>query len=478
MFDVVIIGAGVVGTAVARELARYDLKICVVEKNNDVNMGTSKANSAIIHAGFDAVPGSLKAKLNVMGNKIMDKLSKDLDFEFKRNGSMVLCFEEENIPKLHELKAQGEKNGVEGMKVISGEEARKMEPALSLEVKAALYAPTGGIVCPFGMNLAFAENAFMNGVEFKFNYKVMDMKKVKDEFIISDGKEEIKSKFIVNATGVYSDEFNNMISNNKINIRARKGEYLLFDKTSGEKVAHTIFQLPTRLGKGILVTPTVHGNLLIGPNALDINEKDDVTTTKEGIKEVMEKAALSVTDIPMNMVITSFSGLRATGNTGDFIIGEAKDVPGFINAAGIESPGLSASPAVGMMIKDIIIEKLEPSLKKDFIEKRQGIIKFSELSKEEKQELIKEKPEYGHIICRCEMVTEGEILDAMRRPLGAKTLDGVKIRTRAGMGRCQAGFCTPKTIAIIAKELGVSPLEVTKFSNNSKVLTGINKENI
>lgn len=478
MFDVVIIGAGVVGTAVARELSRYDLKVCVVEKNNDVNMGTSKANSAIIHAGFDAVPGSLKAKLNVMGNKIMDKLSEDLDFEFKRNGSMVLCFEEENIPKLHELKAQGEKNGVEGMKVISGEEAREMEPALSLEVKAALYAPTGGIVCPFGMNLAFAENAFMNGVEFKFNYKVMDMKKEKDEFIISDGKEKIKTKFIVNATGVYSDEFNNMISNNKINIRPRKGEYLLFDKTAGEKVAHTIFQLPTRLGKGILVTPTVHGNLLIGPNALDINEKDDVTTTKEGIKEVMEKAALSVTNIPMNMVITSFSGLRATGNTGDFIIGEAKDVPGFINAAGIESPGLSASPAVGMMIKDIIIEKLKPSLKKDFIEKRQGIIKFSELSKEEKQELIKEKPEYGHIICRCEMVTEGEILDAMRRPLGAKTLDGVKIRTRAGMGRCQAGFCTPKTIAIIAKELGVSPLEVTKFGNNSKVLTGINKENI
>lgn len=478
MFDVIIIGAGVVGTAVARELSRYDLKVCVVEKNNDVNTGTSKANSAIIHAGFDAVPGTLKARLNVMGNKIMDKLSKDLDFEFKRNGSMVLCFEEENIPKLHDLKAQGEKNGVEGLEIISGEEARKMEPSLSLEVKAALYAPTGGIVCPFGMNLAFAENAFMNGVEFKFNYKVKDIKKIEDEFVITDGKEEIKSKVLVNAAGVYSDEFNNMISEEKITVRPRKGEYLLFDKTAGEKVSHTIFQLPTRLGKGILVTPTVHGNLLIGPNALDINEKDDVTTTKEGIKEVIEKAALSVNDIPMNMVITSFSGLRATGNTHDFIIGEAKDVPGFINAAGIESPGLSASPAVGIMIKDIIVEKLSPSLKKDFIEKRKGILKFSELTKEEKEKLIKEKPEYGHIICRCEMVTEGEILDAMRRPLGAKTLDGVKIRTRAGMGRCQAGFCTPKTVAIIARELGVSPLEVTKFGNNSKLLTGLNKENI
>lgn len=478
MYDVLVIGAGVVGTAAARELSRYNLKLCVLEKNYDVNMGTSKANSAIIHAGFDAKPGSLKAKLNVMGNLMMDKLSEELDFEFHRNGSMVLCFEEENIPKLEDLRIQGEKNGVPDLRIISGDEARRKEPTLTDDVKAVLYAPTGGIVCPFGMNLAFAENAYVNGAEFKFNFNVKSIRKEDNAFIVSDGREEIKGKFVVNAAGVYSDVLNNMVSSSKITVKPRKGEYLLFDKTAGEKVRSTIFQLPTKLGKGILVTPTVHGNLLVGPNALDINDKEDVTTTKEGMSEVIEKAALSVKNLPMNMVITSFSGLRATGNSGDFIIGEAEDAPGFINAAGIESPGLSASPAVGIMIKDIIVNKLNADKKDNFIEKRRGIIKFSELSNEEKQALIEKQPEYGNIICRCEMVTEGEILDAIRRPLGAKTLDGVKIRTRAGMGRCQAGFCTPKTVAIIAKEMNISPLEVTKFGEGSKVLTGLNKENI
>ncbi len=478
MYDVIIIGAGVIGTAAAREIARYNLKICVVEKSADVNMGTSKANSAIIHAGFDAKPGSLKAKLNVKGNKMMEKLSKDLDFDFEKNGSMVLCFSEESRGSLEELKEQGIKNGVEGLRIISGDEAREIEPELTKDVVAVLYAPTGGIVCPFGMNLAFAESAYINGVDFKFNFKVEDIKKEGEEFLVLSQGEELRSKVVINATGVYSDDINNLLSTNKLKITPRKGEYLLFDKTVGNIVHNTIFQLPTKLGKGILVTPTVHGNLLIGPNALDIDDKEDLSTTREGMKDVAEKAALSVNKIPMNMVITSFSGLRATGSTGDFIIGELEDIPGFINAAGIESPGLTASPAVGEMLRDIIVDKLKPELKTNYIEKREGIKKFSHMNDEEREAIIKERPEYGNIICRCEMITEAEIIDSIRRPLGAKTLDGVKIRTRAGMGRCQAGFCTPKLISLLSRELGISPLDVTKFGNESYVLTGINKENI
>ncbi|MGM9973546.1 MAG: NAD(P)/FAD-dependent oxidoreductase [Clostridiaceae bacterium] len=478
MYDVVIIGAGVIGTAAAREIARYKLKICVVEKHSDVNMGTSKANSAIIHAGFDAKVGTLKAKLNVEGNKMMKKLSKDLDFDFDQNGSMVLCFDMGDIDNLKKLYEQGKENGVEGLKILSGDEARSIEPNLSAEVVAVLYAPSGGIVCPFGMNLAFAESAFINGVDFKFNYKVIDIKKENELFILTDGKEEIKGKIVINASGVYSDDLSNILSEKKINVHPRKGEYLLFDKMVGNTVHNTIFQLPTKLGKGVLVTPTIHGNLLVGPNALDIEDKEDLSTTREGLKDIAEKAALSVNKLPMNMVITSFSGLRAVGNSGDFIIEEAQGVPGFINAAGIESPGLTASPAIGKMLKDMVIEKLNPETKDNYQEKRIGIKKFSALDNEEKKRVIDINPKYGNIICRCEMVTEAEIIDAIRRPLGARTLDGVKIRTRAGMGRCQAGFCTPKLVDILSKELNISPLEVTKFGEESYILTGINKENI
>lgn len=476
MFDVIIIGAGVIGCSAARELSKYDIKTCVLEKHEDVACGTSKANSAIVHAGFDAKPGSLKAKLNVKGNAMFDKLSEELDFPFKRNGSLVLCFEEENIGKLEDLMKQGIENGVPDLRIIAGDELRKMEPSLSKEVYAALYAPTGSITCPYEMTIAFAENAYTNGVKFEFDTEVKEIIKKEECFVINTNKGEFKAKAVINAAGVFSDDINNMISDKTLKIIGRKGEYCLFDKTAGKTVSHTIFQLPTKMGKGVLVTPTVDGNLLIGPNAVDIDERSDVNTTREGLDDIVLKAQRSIKEIPMNQVITSFSGIRAHVESDDFIIGEAEDAENFINAAGIESPGLSSAPAIACMLAEIVAGKLNSKKNEKFNPIRKGIPKFRDLNNEQRKKLIAECPDYGKIICRCETVTEGEIVNAIRRPLGAKSVDGVKRRTRAGMGRCQSGFCLTRVVDILARELGIAKTEVTKFGGESKLLIGKNKD--
>ena len=478
MFDVTIIGAGVIGCSIARELSKYQLKVCVLEKGEDVSVGTSKANSAIVHAGFDAKPNSLKGKLNVKGNAMFDKLAEELDFHFKRIGSLVICFNEEDIQGLEKLKKQGEKNGVPNLEILSKEKLREIEPNLSEQVVAALYAPSGAIVCPYEMTIALAENAYNNGVEFKLGTRVEEIEKSANGYVIKTNKEELTTKLIINAAGLHSDEINNMVSNNKIHIIPRKGQYCLFDKAIGDMVKRTIFQLPTKMGKGILVTPTVDGNILVGPNAEDIEDKLDVTTSQVGLEEIVEKAKKSVKEIPMNQVIASFSGVRAHSTVDDFIIGEAVDAENFINAAGIESPGLSSAPAIAEMVEKIVINKLLPRKNEAFNPIRKGIPKFREMTNEERKTIIEKTPQYGKIVCRCEMVTEGEILDAIRRPLGAKTLDGVKRRTRAGMGRCQAGFCSAKTIDILARELNVDRIEITKFGGDSKFLIGKNKQDI
>lgn len=478
MYDVIIIGGGVSGAASARELSRYNVKVCVLEKEDDVCCGTTKANSAIVHAGYDAANGSLMAKLNVRGNEMMEQLSKDLDFPFKRNGSLVICRDIEDLPNLHALLERGVKNGVKDLRIISREELVEMEPNISDDAVAALYAPTGGIVCPFNLNIALAENANVNGVEFKFNTEVTDIKKVDDYFEIQTNNGVYESKYIVNAAGVYADQFHNMVSENKIHITPRRGDYCLLDKTAGGHVSKTIFALPGKFGKGTLVTPTVHGNLLLGPTASDIEDKEGINTTAEGLGEVMSKASLSVKDIPMRQVITSFAGLRAHEDGHEFIIGEVEDCKGFIDCAGIESPGLSSTPAIGEMVADILKEKMGLEEKEDFIATRKGVLNPEELSKEERKQLIKENPAYGNIICRCEMITEGEIVDAIRRPLGAKSLDAVKRRTRAGMGRCQSGFCAPRTMEILARELGVDMSEITKMGGDSKIIVGINKDSL
>ena len=477
-YEIIIIGAGVSGAAIARELSKYQVKCCVLEKEEDVCCGTSKANSAIIHAGYDASNGSMMAKMNVEGNAMMDELSKDLDIPFKRNGSLVLCFRAEDMPGLQKLYDNGVANGVPNLKIISNEEILQMEPNVSEDVYAALYAPTAGIVCPFHLNIALAENASVNDVEFKFDTEVLAIEKADNGFVIKTNQGDLTTDYVINAAGVYADKIHNMVSEKKIHITPRRGEYLLLDKTAGNHVSKTIFSLPSKFGKGVLVTPTVHGNLLVGPTAVDIEDKEGTCTSGEGLNEVMNKAGINVKNLPLRQVITSFAGLRAHEDNHEFILGEAEDAPGFIDCAGIESPGLSSCPAIGKYIADLMKEKMGLERKANFISIRKGILNPANLSIDERNKLIRENPAYGNMICRCEMITEGEIIDAINRPIGAKSLDGVKRRTRAGMGRCQGGFCSPRVMEIIARERGMDIAQVTKSGGQSKLIVGMNKDSL
>lgn len=484
MYDVLIIGAGVTGCAVARELSRYRLRTAVLERGSDVCEGTSKANSGIAHAGYDAKPGSWKARMNVAGSKMMEALSRELSFPYERNGSLVLAFSEEDRQTLEALAAQGRENGVEGLTVISGDAARQKEPNLSPDVVCALWAPTGGIVDPFLLTIALAENAKANGVEFFLDTEVLSISQTTGEsghyYVITtkaaDGSEQRwETRAVVNAAGVYADVFHNMVSEDKIHIVARKGEYLLMDKKTKGFVHSTIFQCPTKMGKGVLVTPTLHGNLLIGPTAVDVEDKEAVNTTEQGLSEVLRKAGLSARQLPTRQVITSFAGLRAHEDGSDFILGEPEDAENFYDAAGIESPGLTSAPAIGAHLSGLIAEKLRAAANETFDGHREGIPCVATATEEEREALVRRNPLYANVVCRCELVTEGEIVDAIRRPVGARTLDGIKRRVRAGMGRCQAGFCTPRQVEILARELGVEQGEITKHGRGSELLVGYTK---
>ena len=478
MFDVIIVGAGVVGCAAARYLSRYDLRMCVLERAEDVCCGTSKANSAIVHAGFDAVPGSNKARYNVAGNAMMEALSRELDFPFRRNGSLVLCFNEGEIPRLEELCRQGLANGVSGLRVLSGDEVRAQEPAVSKDAVAALWAPTGGIVCPFTMTYALAENAAANGVEFVFDAEVRKITRTDGGFLLETDRGGYEARLVINAAGVYSDLLHNQVCPEQVNIVPRRGEYCLFDKSGGKMVKSTIFRLPGKMGKGVLVTPTVHGNLLAGPTAEDIPERDGTNTTAAGLGRALTDASVSVPGLPMREIITSFAGLRAhlVGEHSDFLVGETAE--GWFDLCGIESPGLSAAPALGLEAAQWAAGKLSASEKEDFIAVRKGIPDLRAMTFAERQAYIARDPAYGHIVCRCEEISEGEILEAIRRTPGARSLDGVKRRTRAGMGRCQGGFCGPRVMEILSRELGISPTELTKSGGGSRLLTGKTKEDI
>lgn len=477
MYDVIIIGAGASGSAIARELSRYQGKFCVLEKETDVCCGTSKANSGIVHAGFDAEEGSLMAKLNVEGNKMMEKLSKELDFSYQKNGSLVVCTNESEVEKLNELLERGKRNGVEGLQILDREELKALEPNISDEAVAALYAPTGGIVCPFGLTIAFAENAAQNGVEFCLDQEVKKIeRRIAGGYRICTQDTMYETKVIVNAAGVYADVFHNMVSEKKLHITPRKGEYFLLDKTTGAHVSHTVFTLPGKYGKGVLVTPTVHGNLLIGPTATDVEQKEGTDTTMQGMEEICKKAQHSVKEIPFRQVITGFAGLRAHEDGHEFVIQEVEDAPGFIDCAGIESPGLTSAPAIGRLAAEIVRNVLELKENPAFCKTRKGILNPAELTAKERNELIRKNPAYGRIVCRCEMISEGEILDSIHRPLGATTMDGIKRRTRAGMGRCQAGFCTPKRMEILERELKIRQEEITKNGAGSEMIVGRNKD--
>lgn len=467
MRDVVIIGAGVTGTSVAYNLSKFKGDFLVVEKHSDVCEETSKANSAICHGGYDAEPGSMKAKMNVEGNHMMREIADELSFPYKQIGTLVLCHDEKDFPKLQKLYDQGIENGVSGMEIIYNEEILKMEPHVEKDVYAALYSKEAGIVDPFLMNVAYAEGSNLNGVEYKLNTEIVEIKEADDHYILKtkDG-EEIQTKAVVNAAGLYSDAIHDMLmDDNEFEIRARRGEYLLLDKATAGYVNHVLFNLPTEKGKGILVTPTIDENTLIGPTSDFIDDKADLVTTRKAIEEVIDKVNDTVDDVPVRQVITSFSGNRAHESSGDFILQETKK--GFFDCVGIESPGLTSAPAIGKYMAGLVKDSLELEDNPDFKAGRNPIPKTSEMTAEEHNELIKKNPKYGKIICRCEKVTEGEILDAIHAPVGARTVDGIKRRCRATAGRCQGGFCLPSIIEILSRELGVDQEEITKKGNKS-----------
>ena len=476
MYDAVIIGGGAVGCAVARYLSRYRLSICLVERGEDVCVGTSKANSAICHAGFDAPVGSAKARFNVEGSRMMEGLSQELDFPYRRCGSLVLCFDEAELPHLRELLERGVQNGVEGLEILDRAALRALEPAVSDKAVAALWAPTGAVLCPFGMTIALAENAAANGCAFRFNTEVARIERWDGFFRLHTGGDCIDTRVVISAAGVYGDALHNQLCADKLTIVPRRGEYCLLDRTCGQLVQHTIFQLPSAMGKGVLVTPTVHGNLLVGPTAVDQPDKDRTATTAEGLRSVAETAAKSVENLPMRDVITSFAGLRAhlSGPEDDFIVGESTD--GFFEAVGIESPGLSSAPAIGRYLAELAAAKLHAAEKEDFIAQRRDMPHPREMDFASRQDLIARDPAYGQVICRCEGVTEGEIRDAIRRVPGARSLDGVKRRVRAGMGRCQGGFCGPKVMELLSRELHVPITALTKGGGESRLLAGRTKE--
>lgn len=479
MFDIAIVGAGAIGTSIARVLSKYQLEVVILEKDNDVSNGTTKANSAIIHAGYDAPYDSKKGIFNVKGNAMFDDWCKALNVPFKRIGSLVVAHNEEELETLKELKANGDRLGVPNLEIINADKIKAMESNLRDDIIAALYAPSAGIIEPWELAIACAENAIENGVELRLNYTVKDIENKETYFRILSDSEVIEAKIVINAAGVYADQLYKMVNEDaEFSIHPRRGQYYLLDKEAGDFVKHVIFPTPTKLGKGTLVTPTVDGNILVGPDSEDLSEadKESVDTTYGRLSKVKE-LAVGITDkVPYGMNITTFAGLRAEPSTGDFIVEASKAVPAFINVAGIKSPGLSSAPAIAEYVAELV-EGIQGKLveKSDYKAERRPRLKFEDLSAEEKSELIKKDPAYGRVICRCEMITEGEIIDAIHRSAGGRTVNGIKRRVRPGAGRCQGGFCGPRVMEILARELKCEMEDIVQENKGSYILSGHTK---
>ena len=478
MMDVAVIGAGVVGALIARELSRYQLDVCMLEKADDVAMGTSKANSAIVHAGFDCQPGSVMAKMNVRGNAMMDQLTRELSVPFKRNGSMVLAFGEEDAGTLQILLDRGIQNGVPGVEIVSGDRALELEPNISGNVTAALVAPSGGIVCPYELTIAAAGNAMDNGVRLYTGFEVISADFADGVWtLVSAAGDQVQARYVINAAGLFSDRVAALLGDREYHLFPRRGEYLLLDRDQGQMVSHTIFQCPSAMGKGILVTPTVDGNLLLGPTSENREDREDTATTAEGLATVARLAAKSVPSVNLRAVITSFTGLRSCSPGHDFVIESSKNRPQLVEITGIESPGLSSAPAIAEYAVGLLKEMGLPLHEKaDFNPIRRPIPRFREMDIQQRRALIQEDARFGQIICRCETVTEGEIVRALHQNPPAHDLDGIKRRTRTGMGRCNGGFCTPQAVEIIARELGIPVEQVTKCGGDSRLLVGKTKE--
>lgn len=474
MFDVAIIGCGVIGAATAYTLARYQLKVLVLEAENDVADGTTKANSAIIHAGYDPEPGTRMARLDVLGNRLAGEICERLDVPFKRNGSLVLAFSEEEIPHLKKLYSNGVANGVPGIRLLDAAQVRELEPNLSDRVVAALYAPSAGVISPWEYALAMAQVAVRNGVRLERGSRVTAIRKLEGEgYELHTGTGDYQARRVINAAGLHSEEIHNMVAPPSFHIQPTRGQYYLLDKSEGSRVNCVIFQCPTKLGKGILVSPTVHGNLIVGPDA-ELVDGDDTSTTTAALEQVAELGRKSVPSVDLRASIRNFAGVRANSDRGDFVIEEA--APGFIDLAGIKSPGLSSAPAIALEAVELLKGTgLELREDPDFVDGRRRP-RFKELSEAEKRALIAKDPAYGRVICRCETVTEGEILEAVRAPIPPVSVDGVKRRCSAGMGRCQGGFCGPRVLEILSRELHRDPTEILKDKAGTVILTGQTKQ--
>lgn len=512
-YDVIIIGGGVIGSLISYQLSKYDLSICLIEKEADLAMEETGANSAIVHAGYDPEPLSNKAIHNVAGNEMMEPLCKGLQVPFQRNGSLVIAFTPEEKEHLQQLLERGRMNGVKGLSILTKEEVLAMEPYLSPNILCALHAPSGGIVCPYELTLAASEVAHSNGVEYLFEHEVTDIgssnssparfevvckvpetliyienvgscdsvlpdNKTKQDYFPVYETKRFSCQFIINAAGVFSDQISKMAGDESFKIIPRRGEYIVLDKTIINKVSHTVFQAPSPKGKGVLVTPTVDGNILVGPNSQEIAEPFDNRTTVEGLNEIWNLATKSVPSLDKKWMIRSFAGIRSTPSTHDFILGESPVVKGFFQAAGIESPGLTSAPSIAREIERVVIASfsVKPKIKELYIVNRESAVRFRDLSIDEQQQKINENLLYAHVVCRCEKIAEAEIVESIQRPLGAKTVNGVKLRTRAGMGRCQSGFCLPGILAILAREKNVPEESITLFGTGSEILKGRTRE--
>ena len=477
MKDVIIIGGGIVGCATARFLSRYKLQVLVLERETDIGTGATKANSGILHAGYDCHQGTLKAALNVKGVEMYPRLARELDIPYRINGSMVLSYHQDGVEdwELKKLYARGGINGVSGLKILSGEDARKLEPNLNRSVTAVLRAETAGVISPYEAAIAFGENAVQNGVGFSLDTTVIGISRG-EGYIVSTNRGNFCAKVVVNAAGVESGHVYNMARHNmdcfhEEEILPQRGEYYLLDNTQRDLVKHTIFQLPTHLGKGVLIVPTVDNNIMLGPTADFIEDGNDTSTTRKGLADILEKVALSLNQVPIRDRIANFAGVRAKHESKDFVLEEPQ--PGFINAIGIDSPGLSAAPAIAAYLAEIVLSRLQPAENPDFNPHREGIKRFRELLPERQEYLVRKNPDYGRIVCRCETITEAEVIQAIHRPIGAKNLDALKRRTRAQMGRCQGGFCTIRLIEILSRELGVPETAVTKGGAGSEIVMGM-----
>lgn len=473
MVDVAIIGCGVIGAAAAYALAKTDAKVLILEAENDVAAGTTKANSAILHAGYDPEEGTLMARLNVQGVAMAKEICEKLDVPRKQCGSLVLAFDEKDAAHVQALYKRGTANGVPGLEILSGEEVRRREPNVSAEVISALWAPSAAIVSPWEFALAMAECAVINGAELQRNAKVSSIDKTEKGWLLHTAAGDFEARFVINAAGVYSDEVHNMVAEPTFTIQPARGQYYLLDKSEGKRVNSVIFQCPSAVGKGVLVAPTVHGNCIVGPSA-EPSACDDTATDSKGLALVSAAARKSVPNVDLRASIRNFAGVRAASNRPDFIIEFA--APGFLDLAGIKSPGLSAAPAIGEEALKLLQEQgLGAKANRAFCNERRRI-RFKELSAEEKNALIAKEPAYGRVICRCETVTEGEILAALHTPIPPVSVDGVKRRCNAGMGRCQGGFCGPRVVELLSKHLGIPATQILQEKAGSRILVGTTKK--